>query len=165
MVELKGIENIEMVLNSFLEQFECHAELGTEFSYIDSTNTITYTFVTGEESNIEFEKFIEREFPHISCNIFLWSLLHELGHHETIDDWTEEEQASFDKEKDRLEKLIDKGNNGEIHQKYFSIPDEYAASAWAAEFLEINEEKLHVFWDALQKEILTFYLINGVENM
>lgn len=160
---LKGTKKVERIMNRFLNEFDCHAQLGEDFAYYYNTNTITYSFYTDSDSTEEYQKFIAKNFPYVTCNIFLWSLLHEVGHHETINRWDDDQQDFFDKEKEEIEEEMGQGHDRELYQRYFNVPDEYAASEWAAEYLEENEEKIRLFWEELQDAIMNFYRINCVE--
>ena len=84
----KGITD---VLNDFLKPFDCVAYLGTDFCYHTATNSISIALFVTEEADRSFNDFIKTEFPEIDASLFIWSFLHELGHHETEDDFEDED--------------------------------------------------------------------------
>ncbi len=159
---LKGINEINVLINKFLEPFDLTAELGTDFDYCFLENKIHYALVVGDISSKLFIENAEARFPEAHADIFLWSLLHEIGHSETLDDL-----------EDGVEKLcmeIKRGLNEHTgwsiehrHTIYFNCPDEYAATDWAGEYIITHNNELTIFWNKLQKAINNFYKLNGVK--
>ena len=159
---LKGINEINVLINEFLEPFDLTAELGTDFDYCFLENKIHYALVVGDISSKLFIENAEVRFPEAHADIFLWSLLHEIGHSETLDDL-----------EDGVEELcmeIKRGINEHTdwsiehrHMIYFNCPDEYAATDWAGEYIITHNNELTIFWNKLQKAINNFYELNGVK--
>ena len=89
--------------------------------------------------------------------------LHEVGHHETIDDWTPEEQEEFDAKKDFIEELYKAKQDKKISYLYFSLPDEYAATCWAADYIRENPEEIEALLEELKEVAKVFYKLNEVE--
>lgn len=161
-MELNGIEKINDVITDFLVPFECTCSMGLDFSYYYGISEITWSLFTTETTDITFTEFVEKEFPDITADIFLWSLLHELGHHETCDSWVEKDQLKFDAKKEELE------NSTEDYAKscidYYYIPDEYEATKWAADYMEEHIEEISELWDKLQEAIMSFYKVNNISE-
>lgn len=66
------------------------------------------------------------------------SLLHELGHNETVD------ELPFDYDRQKAEKKIRKYCGDDVrmlNMMYFSLPDEYAATQWAIDWLSDEENR------------------------
>lgn len=160
--DLKGIEKVNQIIDSFVNQFGLRSEMGTDFSYYYPINKITWSFFMTEESNKSFEKFVENTFPDINCNTFIWSLLHEIGHHETIDNWTGDEQYIFDSMKEDLEDRLLEEKEFDICTEYYSVPDELEATTWAAEYIRDHEPELRSFWDKFQVAANEFAELNEV---
>ena len=162
-MELKGVEEINNIINNFVSKFECTAEMGLDFSYYYATNTIEWTFFITEITDDSFIKFLEEKFPDINCNIFIWSLLHEVGHHETIDSWTYEEQECFDKEKDRIQALFNQTSSSEYCFQYYSLPDEMLATTWAANYIRNNKDEIRTFYEEFRSGIYRFAELNDID--
>lgn len=167
---LKGIERIDKILNDFLRDFDCSAEIDNDFTYHTDINLITYSFTCSEISNVMFSNVIAALCPNIKCDIFLWSLLHELGHHETIDTISDADYCySFD-EKQRIREQLS-GVSAEKNEKlymqiandYYFLPDEIAATCWAVDFVTKNQHRVRQLWNELQPAIKDFYRLNEVE--
>ena len=142
----KMAEPITEVLNSFLAPFDCEACMGTEFSYMTASNTITYTLVITEKSDKAFKEFTDSLFPNIKADTFLWSTLHELGHHETEDDFDDDE----------WEEYMRRTSSEISDEEYFNLPIEFAATAWAGYYIESHTEEVARLWNDLTAAIKKF---------
>ena len=91
------LNNITNILNDFLEPFDCTAKVDTDFAYYVKTNTSGYALIVASKHEKTFMHFAETLFPEIKADPFLWSILHELGHHETEDDFEDEEYEAYNK--------------------------------------------------------------------
>ncbi len=166
--ELKGVNEINTILNEFLEEFEVCADIGSDFSYWYHKNKIEYALFTSEQSNQYFMQNFKRLAPDIECDIFLASFLHELGHHETIDTISEMDEIYCLDVKEKLnqsfqnEKLTTTERE-ELHETYFLLQDEYEATMWAINYIRNNIEILRSFWTKLQPAIFKFYELNEIE--
>ena len=84
---------------------------------------------------------------------------------EVYDDLEEDELAySFDV-KQKLYTIDNdyyNQNVSAIFKEYFSLPDEYAATAWAVNFANKNIDKLWSLWNKLQPAIMNFYTMNNI---
>ena len=167
---LKGIERINGILNKFLCDFDCTAEVDVDFGYYSHLNLITYSFVCTKISDVMFSNVVTALCPNIKCDIFLWSLLHELGHHETIDDLSDVDYNYSQDEKQRISKQLS-GISAETEEKlymrianeYYFLPDEIAATCWAVDFVTKNQYKVRQLWNELQPAIKDFYTLNELE--
>ena len=158
----KEIYEINNIINEFLKPFELIAELGTDFDYCFLEDKIHYTFVVGDTSSKLFIKNAEKRFPNVYADVFLWSLLHEVGHSETLDD--------LDDGVEELCMEIKKGLNEHTdwsvehrHMVYFNCPDEVAATDWAGEYMMNHKDEITIFWNKLQPVIKKFYELNEVK--
>lgn len=162
-MELKGIEKINDIVYELVSQFDCNCEMGLDFSYYYDSSLITWTILVTETSDKSFSEFVKENYPDITADIFLWSLLHEIGHNETCSYWTEKEQKKFDKQKEELEKENQDKDYLTSCIEYYNIPDEYEATKWAAKYIINNEEYLKEYWERLQAAIVDFYILNSIE--
>lgn len=140
-------EPITKILNDFLAPFDCEARLGTDFAYYTDDNSITYSLVVSDENGKAFQKYVEKLFPDIHADLFLWSTLHELGHHETEDDFEDDEWEDY-----MTLTLLDISN-----EVYFELDIERAATVWAGEYIQSHAEEVAELWNKLQPAIKNFY--------
>ena len=97
---------------------------------------------------ISFLNFVEKLFPEIKADIFLWSFLHEVGHHETIDDFDDLEHQVYHHIVQRVE-ISD--------EYYYNLPIEKAATEWAGEFMKNNVSEVQRLWNNIQPVLKRLY--------
>lgn len=162
MMALEGIDRINDIINEFLEPFELTAEPGTDFCYYFLEDKIYYALAVGNTSAKLFMENAEARFPDAHADVFLWSLLHEIGHSETLDDLEDDEEVRCMEIKRELSKHTD-WSITRRHEIYFACPDEMAATDWAGEYIMNHVDELSIFWSNLQAAIQDFYRLNEVE--
>lgn len=170
MARLKNVEQLEKVVTDFVSQFGCTAEFGSDFSYYYDLDKVQFSLLMGDVDDRTFMEFVEKNFPGVNCNIFIWSLLHEVGHHMTKDLWTDEEQEQFDEDKDHLrnlsecEEFLDEENWAGICHMYYEILDERVATAWAADYIYFHEKELKEFWRSWLEVLWDFCVANDFDE-
>ena len=167
--ELLGVDTITNILDDFLDEFGATSRLGVEFGYLERKNLIEYAVAIEPVSDGAFMANFHRLAPEINCDTFLISFLHELGHHMTMPDLTEEDYWYCVDTVDVLEEEITtpglpKERIMEIHQQYYDLPIERMATDWAIEYIFDNVEKVAALWNRLQPAIMEFYRLNEVEG-
>ena len=159
----KDLDAIKNVINDFLLPFELNCEIGTDFSYYYNDNLVEVSLVTIDRASKNFLDFVEKEFNFIHADIFLWSLLHEIGHHETLDDLDDDAYELSQEIKRNLQ--TDNNIKDEVRDYiYFNLYDEYIATEWAANYMEEHYQEVKEFWNKLQPLILNFYKKYEIER-
>lgn len=147
-MDSRELEIIDNIINNFTEtHFGVCASMDTDFFYDPEEDDITYAFVVSEVNDKMFMNCVHSIEPNLNCDIFLLSLLHEVGHHFTWEDLTAEEQAYTP--------------DGE---EYYYSPKEIVATKWAVDYIYNNTNLVKAFWEELQPHILQFYRDNNVED-
>lgn len=159
-MKLQGVDRIENILNEFLEPFECTAELGSDFSYWYSESLICFALAVAESNDIDFREFCKELQPELHCDIFLLSFMHELGHHETLDEWEDEEYLDMKIQKEQINKM--KVSQKEKNFMYFNIPDEKRATEWGLQYIMEHQAEMTQLWNKLQQAIFSFYELNDI---
>ena len=152
--ENEKLYEIDEIINDFVAQFGCEAELGDEFLYFGSDNTITYTLIVGELSDRVWKSYIKQTFGYEMKNVFLFSLLHEIGHHHTMGQFSRKLQNAEDKKVARIEKDLSHSNCEELdtllYLEYYDLPMEKVATEWAVNYAKNHRKKLFRFWRKLE---------------
>lgn len=171
-IELQGVEEIDNVINHFLADFDLTCRLEEEFCYYPSKNIIGYCLWVGPAHD-SFMKFFQSLAPDITCDPFLISLLHEVGHNETyfyLED-EEIEFCNFTKSllEAELENTEDQKERDALHFEYYNLPDEIEATTWAIDFIRKHPSQVGFFWETVKAAILNFYWKNmlvekGIKN-
>ena len=151
MAKLKGAKRINKIINEFTEKnFGIHAEMGFEFQAFCGDRLINYTFVMTSKSINYFKADAETRFPEVQADIFLWCLMHEIGHCMTDNMWSFEEQAYFDAQKEMLAYIE---RDCDRYSWYHVLPDEYMATKFAGEYMKAHPKKMAKFWNKLVRDI------------
>jgi hypothetical protein len=160
-MKLQGINEINDILNRFLEPFDCTADIGEDFCYWDAHNLINYALVVSTNSDIWFQEFAHALMPDLKCDTFLLSLMHELGHHETLDEIDDDTYDYCRRVKDEIN-ATNSQNTKENNFKYFNLPDEIIATEWGLNYMMQHKEEMIILWNELQPAILNFYKVNDI---
>ena len=105
-------------------------------------NSISVTFNQDWETDELFSFFLYEEFG-VHTDIFMMSLLHEVGHLMTNDD-------DMLDERDTIYSLLKVGyeatnNFQDYNRMYFHIPAEYEATSWAVDFYRSHKAMCDAF--------------------
>lgn len=130
----KKYEKLAKIIKKFIDN-DCDVCYDKVFFYSPDDELICFTFDEDEESNREWKKFLAEEFGFTLTkeNLFTMSVLHELGHHYTVNFFSDEQWEDEANEKG-LAGLV----GAERDQAYFRLPIEKAATMWAVMFYNAN---------------------------
>ena len=128
-------------LRKFIREIDEDFKLsfGKAFEVDIPEEEIFVTFNKDEEIDKMFLKFLKKEF-NIEMDMFLISLLHEVGHIMTYDDDMNDDRSMV---YGLLKVQFDEGkaNIKEYNDMYFHIPAEFEATAWGDQYYLENKEK------------------------
>lgn len=156
MNKLKGVDELNKVVNDFVNKFGCTATLADIFCAKIKEKKIYYSLFYSEEQEESFIKSVERQNPKVDMDIFLWSLLHEIFHIITFKQVTKIELIYSH----LIRKFIKKGVINP--DRYYYLPIEVKATKGAVEYANTHIEELAKFWKELKATILNFYEINNI---
>lgn len=88
-----------------------------------------------------FMDIINRVYPEAKATEFTWSLLHELGHTQTWNYFTRKAWKRYEKTAPYIHD----------YEEYFRVPQERAATDWAANYIMNNPKKIKKFEKKLRK--------------
>lgn len=158
---MKGYKRIRKVVNEFTSTFGIRAEWGEEFQALPTDKIITFTVVVDEDMNEVFLADAENRFPAIHANLFLWLLMHEIGHCMTDYLWTMDDEDYFMKAKDRLDDFFETDVESK-NEWYHKIGDEYMATKWAGEYMMAHPKKMKRFCRRMNKAMEIFCKENNI---
>lgn len=152
---MKELERIILTINSFLKPFDLTCCIGGDFCYYYLDDEVQVSFLSAERDEEEFMRSIQIQNPLCCMDVFLWSLLHEIGHSQTIDEISDEDWGRSNRTKELC-------RDGKISRwEYYCCVDEVMATQWAVEFANENQNALFSFWNELQPLIMDFYRVCG----
>lgn len=161
---IKGVKNINKYLNKWLKQhgFDCTVMYGLDFGYDFINDIIIYSFVVPQKHDKLFLEICQGIEPRLkTCDNFILSFFHELGHYMTDDD-------TSDKQNEKYLALIEKLNNKEKltlrdYKKYYLNDVELAATTWACQYIVKNQDDVKDFSDNIAKFLDKFIRLNNLE--
>lgn len=148
-------QKAKKLIEEFIQSFGYNAEEDVEFSMDSKTDLIFYTLDEPENSpaNVALKRYLKEEF-HISIPVLLFSILHEIGHFETLGKITQAEINANHGFKEIIELAYSeyKGDNDYCFFKsYWDLKIEYLANEWAVNFVKSNTEECAEFYGKLKK--------------
>ena len=143
-----NMEKFSEAIKDFLnyEGFEVEVVYNTDFAYDYGSSTIYYALLIPDTAGQLLMNFARQHGLKYDCGSFYLSLLHEVGHHETLDlldDDEEEYSLKIKKQMGETDKISD-------ILTYFNLPDEIAATKWAINYINNNKEKLQYLSNRLK---------------
>lgn len=131
-------------------------QVDSDFYYYYEEEKTGFSLIVAERSARLFPQFAYDNGLEYEVPIFILAFLHELGHYVTLGDFTEEELEQFENEKENL------GDTDEDFLKYFAIPDEFAATFWAIEYINDHPDIIYQLDIDLAKAFDKFFEINEI---
>lgn len=163
---LNGIEELNEFFENFFfelgfEDIECF--LAPEFAYYVGTNEISYSLIENSISDAAFSEYLKIKYPNApTINMFVFSLLHELGHYLTLPSVSKKKFRKWKKRKKMLEKTVVNNDTDlfNLQLAYCNLPDEKIATEKAIELLIENYDYLKQFEIRAIEIIHNFYKKN-----
>lgn len=161
-MKLKGVRKLESKVNKFLAPFNLKSKLGEDFAYFFDSELVQFSVELVNEIDEEYIDFIKNEFDYNVPNMFLFSFLHEVGHHMTADELEEKDFEEDDALKFEISENINTDNFHEYALKYFHCPTEYLANKWAIDYYRKHEKEVNRKGKEMLLAFRHFYKINRV---
>lgn len=167
MEKLKGVNKLNRAIAAELAPFGITAVklVARDYAYYDDDCSIEYCLVDGTTEDKLFTEFIEDRFDYKVKNIWMISILHEIGHHYTMPDISDEIFDFCNSEKDRIAAALATATAAEskkLEFQYFNLPDEIMATQWAVHYAKTHPHSIKKIWDNIAKAMNKFYFENGV---
>lgn len=143
---------LEMYLNNWLADrgYELEVrECDDEFFYSDPLSLIGVA-ISGKTVDRHFLRFIEENGCNFEfSNAFIPCFLHELGHHETEDDFDDEDHEEYCTFNMTFEGVD--MDNYENQLRYMTHPIEFAATSWAIDYINSHEDEIYELAENLNR--------------
>lgn len=165
MSKLKGRKKLNKVVSAQIANFGVKAKLSTEYAYYHYKSLVTYKLTETIEDEL-LNSFILDRFGYKVENTFIFSLLHEIGHHKANDEIIDDILEFCEQEKDRINEAMktakDYDEIKKLEYQYFALPDEIMATQWAVNFARNNALECDVMWENIKTALFKFYEKNGL---
>lgn len=154
----KGTMVLERKVNKIASAFGVKVFMGDKFEY--GNGIVSFTPFYWDTLSKAHCDYVNRTFSvDVSGVYFLFCLLHEIGHHFTVENFSDEELEN----EIILRQLLDFSEEDavSVNDAYFNLPAEEEATKWALEFM-LN----HVNWvnstsRFLDEAIRHYFKVNG----
>lgn len=143
---------IDMV-DDFLKPFGVDSDFSSDFSYDPEDDRVYFSLLIGERQERLFRKYVQEKFNYTIPNIFMLTLLHEVGHAYTFFSFSKDEIRTARRAKEHLEKELKRNNIDSVYIRYFDLPIEKVATEWAIAYYKKHTRRCENFWSKF-KEIL-----------
>ena len=171
-MKLKGKKKLQRRLRkAFIEATEYQnipkMYADTDFAFYPEENCITFGLAVSETSDRYWKEFLRNEYEFQLGNIFVMSVLHEIGHFVRYDYLEEEDYEKISEQKEEIEYRLSKlrihsKKYRETYKEYFGLRDERLATEWAIEWIRENPKQAKQLCDTCNELIANFYIRNGV---
>lgn len=162
MAKVKGIKKLTETINEWtMKNFGVTAVFGTDFQALPSNKIIQFTVLVDEDMNEVFLTDAEARFPEVHAHLFLWLLMHEIGHCMTDDIWDGDDEIYFAHMRERLDDYFP----CDVYAKnewYHAIGDEYFATKWAGCYMMEHPKKMSKFNEKINKAMIKFCRKNAI---
>lgn len=163
MAKLKGLKRVNRIINEFTSQFGLNAHLEPDFCYYRNEHSVAYSLVvcSADQYFIPYCSHIDNR---VKADVFLISLMHEIGHHFTQFNFSEDDWDKSNDIKEHINEALGKYPNkaAKWNNIYFNLDVERVATAWGLNYLATHSEEVAEFWAELQPAIMRFYRKNGL---
>ena len=160
-MKIKGMKHLEKIVNEFTRTFGVIAHWNPDFEALPTQKIIGFTVFVEEDMEEVFLADAEARFPEVHASLFLWLLMHEIGHCMTDYLWTAEDEAYFEETRNSLDDYF----GYDVMAKndwYHKIGDEYMATKWAGEYMMAHPKKMKKFNKKMNEAMRIFCKKNGI---
>lgn len=170
MAKIKGQRKLNKAVAAVFADFGITGmRLTNDYGYYMTDGTIDYRITEGHVEDEWFNEYVKERFGYTVKNTFMFSILHEIGHHFTLENVYESEVLyNFCiSEKERITAKMQtagKKKSKKLEWEYFNLPDEIAATAWAVDYARHHKKKLETMWNNVQAALTEFYMKNITEE-
>lgn len=133
-------------VDEFLEPFGCDSDYDNDFFYDKSENTVYFSIIVSERADRLFKEYVKKTFHFSTPNVFMMSLLHEVGHAYTLGNFSRTALKTDMDAKAMLEDALSMKDDDELFSMYFDLEVEKAATAWAVDYYKANTERCEQFY-------------------
>lgn len=156
---LKGVQELLDFCTDFINEIDDFedVQLDNEFCCYPTTNEIFISILATQNAIEEFMTTLLKRTTIKDISEFTWSLLHEVGHCETVYLLTERTNNHCK----NVKRKIKKGKVPTI--TYYTLTDEKIATNWAIRYIERNYERVKAFDDAAIKLLEKFIIENEID--
>ena len=150
------------LVDEFLEPFGLDSDFDSDFFYDSEDETVFFSVIVSERADRLFKEYVHKTFSFDIPNIFMLNLLHEIGHAETLSQFSKQRLKTVHKQKEAISERLDQTNSDACYIEYFDLSIEKVATAWAVEYYKANTKRCEDFYSRFLKELHRQYAEIGL---
>lgn len=172
-MKLKNVRELNkeifLIIRDIVGMKNVAVAFGSDFSTYYEQRQVIYSLIKADITDKEFNTCAKKNFNYYPKNdfeSFAISLLHELGHIETMKKF-DKATLKFDAiRKAIIQTAIDTNLDRKrvVAKTYYSLPTEYKATEWAVNWINRHPNKYKMMLNRLEKAITDFYKINNIRG-
>lgn len=173
MAELIGVEKLNKVIKGFFDSLgydEIEVFMSNEFAYYQDDEEVSYTIIEDTDCDKGYQVYLSERFTEVpKISAFVFSLLHELGHHITLPLIKSKKQRLkvkktkkiFERQCAKAAKSPEDYVNWQV--RYCKLFDERIATEKAVQILLQNYKLITKYEKKIYKALAEFYKNNNLE--
>lgn len=161
MIDLDTDKLVEMV-DDFLTPFGCDSDFDSDFSYDPEEERVYFSIIVADRADRLFKEYVRKTFSFEIPNIFMLSLLHEVGHFYTLHTFSKMRLRAAHQAKKLIENELKVNDCDEIYSQYFDLSIEKVATAWAVDYYKENKKRCEDFYSSFVQVLKSEYERLGV---
>ena len=150
------------LVDKFLEPFGCDSDFDSDFSYDPEDERVYFSIMVSERADRLFKQYVKKTFSFEIPNIFMLSLLHEVGHFYTLHTFSKLRMKTAHDAKELISEALEMDDDDEIYSLYFDLSIEKVATAWAVDYYKANTKRCEDFYSRFLDELHRQYAEIGL---
>ena len=176
MAKMNGVKKFEKTVTHIMQECtginDFYCKLGANWVYYNHKSKVEFSLLTNDDACDTWLDWINERYDFETDNLIMLSMLHEIGHHVTLNDFIEEDLDRWDQEvKDEEEIEMALANHlllpyarENLKKAYHSLPAEVLATEWAIGFWRNNRKRVEKAFKRFCKAAIKFYAANGLDE-
>lgn len=142
---MEAVDKVNILIKDFLSPLgDINVVCSSDFYYDFEKNELGWSFLANERQDETFTEFFEKVLNCQTCNTFIYSLFHEVGHKMTYESFSGMEWLLYRLKVDDLDEVEDARERDFM---YYNLPIERAASEWAVEYISNHIYEIKEWFD------------------
>jgi hypothetical protein len=152
--------SLTKIVEKFIDH-DCTVKILKQFCYQPEDKIIGISLTEDNFTNGEWAKYLKATFDFTLTkeNLFAMSILHELGHHYTVDYFEDDEWI-----KQATEEELEDLTGSERQQAYFNLPIEKVATEFAVKVYNANKQDMRAWCHRLNCAVRHYENLHHVKT-
>lgn len=159
---MRGERKISKLISEFTG---CAVWRGDDFMFVLGGGVPGIQWTDGEDAVLNkiwaYRLMEDYGFKLTNQNVFIMSILHEVGHAMTVDKFSTKHWNDEFAKKEKISEEMTKENFFEKNQEYFLMPTEKAATDWAVDYYNNNKDEIRVWQHRLNCAVKHYEKVSG----